>query len=199
LIRHGETDWNRQRRYCGASDIGLNAKGKAQAKKLAKRLSKENIDYVYASRMKRAREFAQIVFKNRLIKKFAGLEEMNFGIFEGATHEEIVQRYPGLYQKWLDQPFKTEIPQSEGVKNFLKRVRKAWKKILSENSGKTIAVITHAGPIKLILAQILKKKFWQIAQDTAAINIVELVRGKIYLRLSNDVSYLPKRRRINHG
>lgn len=203
LIRHGQTKLNYQKRYCGSSDICLNKKGLTQAKKLSQRLhklcttsslllNKEKIHRVYSSDMRRAVQFAKIVLKNMTIKKLPELREMNFGIFEGLTYREIMNRYPDIYRNWIDNPLSVAIPGAETLYKVVKRVRKAMKEILSSNKDKTIAVFTHAGPLSIILCDIFKlklKKIWQMKQDTASISIIELNRSKAKIHLLNNKFY----------
>lgn len=196
LIRHGETDWSYQKRYCGFTDIPLNEKGKAQARQLSKRLEEEKVHKVYSSDMKRTLQFAKIVFKDAPIERLASLREMNLGMFEGLTYQEIMEAYPEIYRKWLNDPRDVTIPGGEGLNDLAKRVRESLIKILSHdnsNSNRTIAVFTHAGPIRVILCDILNlglKEFWQIEQDLANFNIIEFVKGKNKIHLLNDTSYL---------
>lgn len=193
LIRHGQTDWSCQRRYCSLSDIGLNEKGKAQARKLLERLEKERIDKVYSSDARRAIQFAKMVFRNRVIKECAAFREMNFGVLEGLTHEEIMDKYPKIYREWLSTPNKTVIPEGESLNALAKRTAEALRKLLSSNNDKTIAILTHAGPIKVILCNILNldlKEIWQIKVDLASISMINFVKGKSKIISLNDTSYL---------
>jgi len=201
LIRHGETDLNRQRRYCGFTDIDLNRKGKDQAKNLSIRLNKfctklgilrneEKIHKVYSSDMKRTFHFAKIIFKNMPVKKLSEFREMNFGVFEGMTHQEVLKKYPEIYSNWLSNPFDSAIPKSESLNDFRKRVLKIFKKIASLNDNKTLAIVTHAGPIRMIINDILKpKSIWEMMPDLASINVIEFKRGKASILLLNNTWY----------
>lgn len=189
LIRHGQTDWSFQKRYCGFTDEDLNEQGKKQARKLAEKLSAERIRRVYASDMKRALRFALIALKDTPVEKLAELREMNFGIFEGLTHREIMTKCPDVYKKWLNNPVEITIPKGESLNSLATRTRKALAKILSINNNETVAVFTHAGPIKVILCDILKldlEKIWQLKQDLACLNIIEFDKGNSKVCLLND-------------
>jgi len=193
LIRHGETEWSYQKRYCGFTDIELNEKGRQQARRLLKRLSKEKIHKVYSSDMKRTVQFAKIVFKDLPVEELLDLREMNFGIFEGLTYQDIMEKYPRVYGEWLRSPLDIIITQGEGLKILARRVRKALRRILSQNSNKTVAVFTHGGPIRVILCDILRldlKEIWQIELGLASISIIEFVKGRGRVHLLNDIPYL---------
>ena len=203
LIRHGETDYNLQSRYCGFSNPSLNNRGIWQAKMLAAKLEGTRIDKVYSSDLKRAYETAKIIFGNSPIEKTADFREMNFGLFEGLKYEQIIEKYPKLCGDWIDILPKIRIPKGEGLKDLSKRVKKRLFSILSRHKDKTIALVTHGGPIRIILCDALKKDlkaFWQIEQKSAALNIVDYVNEspRLYRRSGkqatvvkmNDISHL---------
>jgi broad specificity phosphatase PhoE len=191
LIRHGETAWNAQRRYCGFKDVRLSAKGKLQAELLSKRLKAKNIDKVYTSDRKRALETAKVIFRGYRIKKIPDLGEMHFGCFEGLTYTEIMRKYPQVYARWLKEPYGSRIPGGEDLAGFRKRVTFAFKKIISLNADKTIAVVCHGGTIGIFLSYILKTKdFWKRVPHAASLSILECKNSKIKIRLFNDISHL---------
>lgn len=170
LIRHGETRWNLEKRYMGLKDIGLNDKGIKQAKKLKVRLIKEKISRVYSSDRKRAFKFAKIIFPALPIEKKAALREMNFGGFEGLTYKENMKKYPKLYSNWLNNPSSTTIPGGDSLYDFRKRIKRFLKKIISLNKNKTIALVTHGGPIRIIISEDV---------PPASVNIIEYRGGKL--------------------
>ena len=90
LVRHGETEWNAQRRYQGHSDVPLSALGRRQAARAAERLAALKIDAVYTSDLGRALETAEIIAEQRGLEVCAEprLRELNFGVFEGLTFDE---------------------------------------------------------------------------------------------------------------
>lgn len=176
LIRHGETDYSSEGRYCGYSDPPLNKKGIWQAERLAERLKRLNVDKVYSSDLKRAVETAKIIFKDKSIGELQDFREINFGIFEGLKYEEIIKKYPKLYRTWLDNPAMVEIPGGEALRGLSKRVRKRLSLILSQHKDGEIALVAHGGPIRVILCDALKvslEAFWQIEQDIGALNIID--------------------------
>jgi len=191
LIRHGETLWNLRKRYCGFIDASLNNKGKSQAAYLRSKLKGEKVHKVYSSDRKRAIQTAKIIFKDLEIEKIPDLREMHFGVFEGLTHREITKKYPGIYKKWLDEPFSVLIPAAEDLNSFKRRVVSVFKKIILLNHNKTIAVVCHGGTIGMFICNILKTKdFWKYMPSSGSLSIVEYKDGKSKIRLLNDVSHL---------
>lgn len=194
LIRHGQTDYNLAKRYCGLSDPPLNHKGIEQAKRLAVRLKGLGIDRVYSSALARAYDTAVLIFKNKTIKKSADLREMDFGIFDGLTRREIIKKRPSLYKSWIDNPLEVKIPGGEKPTQFRRRIRRYFSFILSRHPDETIAVVTHGGPIRVILCDALgydMKMFLQIEQSVGALNIIEYSEklAPVVIKM-NDTSHL---------
>ena len=187
LIRHAETSWSRQKRYCGFNDINLSRIGIKQANELRNRLKEDCIYRVYSSDMNRAVQTARIVFGKWYIKKIPGLREINFGVFEGLTYKQIIKKYPLLYKKWLDNPYKSSIPEGENLKTFKNRIEKAFKKIITSGKNKTIAVVSHGGAISIFINALLKANdFWAYIPKTASFSIIEYNNGRPDLKTFNQ-------------
>lgn len=180
LIRHGETDWNIEKRYCGFKDVPLNANGVKQAERLHDRFRNEKTDKIYSSDSSRAFDFAKIIFKGRTVEKMPELREINFGIFEGLTYEETMKKYPEIYSLWLKDPFRVTIPKGDNLTDFKKRADAVINRLLSLNGdGKTLAVITHYGFISVIMSSFSDSKdFWDIKPELGGVTIIEFENGK---------------------
>lgn len=191
LIRHGSTDWNVKQRYCGFVDIALNNKGKIQAKRLRRRLENKTVHKVYSSDRKRAIQTAGIIFKGYDIEIIPDLREMHFGIFEGLTYKQIMNKFPEIYKKWIKNPFETVIPSGESLDILNKRVVKAFKKITLRHPNQTVAVVCHGGTISAFINHILKSKdFWKHIPQSASLTVMELKNNKFKINLLNDISHL---------
>lgn len=192
LIRHGETKWNRKKRYCGHNDIGLSKRGIFQAKKLCSRLKKEIIHKVFTSDRKRAIQSAKIIFGSaKKIEKIPALREINFGCFEGLTHAQILKKHTEIYTKWLKNPHKNHIPGGEKLIDFKKRIILTIRKLLTKNLNKTIAIVCHGGSISIFVTRILKKRsFWKYVPRSASLTIVEYTGNKPKIKLFNDTAHL---------
>jgi broad specificity phosphatase PhoE len=191
LIRHGVTEWNLKKIYCGSSDIGLSKIGRAQVRKLKARIRGTSVHKVYSSDKKRAVQSAEAIFKKAKIEKIADLRELHFGVLEGLTYQQILKAYSLLYRRWLDNPYKTKIPEGENLKDFQKRVIRAFKKIIVANKGKTVALVCHGGVISVFLNHILKsRRFWKLIPPPASLSIVEYKNRRPKIILLNDVSHL---------
>ena len=191
LIRHGQTDGNAKKQYCGMLDLELNENGRLQAEKLSCRLEKDGIHRIYASDRKRAIQSARIIFKGRRINKIAELREINFGIFEGKSHQEIQESNADIYEKWLNDPYNAVVPESESLLDFQERVTRALEKIVLANSNETAAIVCHGGTISIILSRISgSRNFWELIPGSASLNIIEYVNNKVKITLFNDISHL---------
>ncbi len=191
LVRHGETLWNAQKRYCGSTDIGLSAKGKKQARRLKEKLNGMSIHKIYTSGKKRAIQTSKIIFNGAKIIKVEALREINFGALEGLTHEEIMKKYTDVYEKWLKDPFRNRIPGAEPMSVFKKRVQTAIRKIACISHGKTVAIACHGGVIGIFVSSILKgRNFWRYIPSAASITIVEYKKGVPRIKLFNDTAHL---------
>lgn len=102
LVRHGETDWNRERRLQGQLDVPLNAQGREQAAQLGRALAREPFDAIYASDLSRARETAQALAGEvgKAVRDDTGLRERCYGGFEGLTYAEVAERHPAEFEAW---------------------------------------------------------------------------------------------------
>lgn len=183
LIRHGITEWNMQKRYCGRKDVSLSGEGRAQAVKLRAKLKSISFDRIYCSDRKRALQTREILFGKAPFLKVKGLREINFGALEGLKHSAIMKKYPEVYREWLSDPYKGRIPGAETMQDFRKRVRGVINKIIRDNRGKTVAVVCHGGVIAMFVSSALKSRdFWKFVPLPASVTVIEYERGKIWVK-----------------
>lgn len=179
LIRHGETAWNRQKRYLSRTDKGLTPLGIRQGKSLRFKLKRARIDRIYSSPSRRAYKFAGQVFPGRRIIKTENLRELGFGVFEGMTYGQLMDSCPEIYSQWLKNPLKIKIPKGEPFKSFRNRVLRTLKRIIRKNKENTVAIVTHGGPIRIILGVISQS--WVLhgfMPGLAKVNIIKFTKGK---------------------
>lgn len=195
LVRHGETEWNKSLRFQGQQDIGLNEVGLEQADKVSNFLARWEIDLVYSSDLKRAYSTAIKIAEPHgfEVKKSPGLREMNFGSWEGLSYKDIRARYPDIVEKWFDDPTSTHPPGGEWVKEFQKRIVKTVEGILAESKGKRIVIVTHGGPIRVYLANLLGmpvRLYWRLEVDNCSVSIVKFYENNPVLKLLNSTGHL---------
>lgn len=158
LIRHGQTDWNLAGRIQGVHDIPLNETGLRQAEMAAKGMESRKVAAVYCSNLQRAAQTAAAVAKRQNVPVHAvdGLEEMNFGLWEGCTWKEIEEQYPNEKRAMDANPMEVRAPEGESYLDVMKRSVEALKKIASENK-EDVAVVTHGGVIASIVATLFQE------------------------------------------
>lgn len=157
LIRHGETDWNTEKRLQGHLDIGLNAEGLRQAHALGQALLKEPLDAIYASDLQRAKHTAQAIATPRAmaVQTDAGLRERCYGAFEGLRHGDISERYPQEFAAWRAREMDARFPDGQNVaetlREFSTRILRAITVIATRhNHHKKIAIVTHGGVLECV-------------------------------------------------
>jgi len=156
VIRHGETDSNKEGQYLGKMDESLNAIGINQAKKLAEKTSDLDIKIIYCSPLKRAVETAEFIKINHgcevvIDKHFI---ERSIGVYEGLTKEEAKNKYPDLYAKNITRIFNDAPPNGETINEVIKRVFAGLNEIKNQNKFSNILISTHG-----FIAKVINKYF----------------------------------------
>lgn len=154
IIRHGQTDWNIEKRLQGHSDIPLNEKGIEQALALSEILKEEKLEAIFSSDLQRALRTANEIAKwhNLPVQIDADFRERSYGIFEGLSREEIKTRYPESHAAWYaadpDHVFPPGKQEAESMRVFHNRAINAIYKIAKPYTGKKIALIAHFGIVE---------------------------------------------------
>jgi broad specificity phosphatase PhoE len=147
LARHGETDWNSERRWQGHADRPLNDRGREQARELAASLD-GTVAAIYSSDLQRARETAEIVGATLGLPVVldASLREVDVGEWSGLVHTEIESRYPEGFARWRQGLHGWE--QGESYDDMGVRVVAALLAIAARHPGETVLVVSHGGAIR---------------------------------------------------
>lgn len=158
LVRHGETDWNVAQRIQGSTDTPLNENGIEQARKLSEELAKREtpIIGVYTSKLERAAKTAECVAK-KLGKEcivLPGLEEINFGLWEGITWEQVEEQFPEEYQTWHQNRRYEHPPKGESYQELVERVVAALQKLIKELKSEKRADMKNSEAVKEGNAQV---------------------------------------------
>ena len=154
LVRHGETDWNAERRLQGHTDIDLNARGLAQAEQMAHAIKKINLafDVLYTSDLQRAAKTANAIeqlFSTSAIPN-AGLRERHLGALQGLTTDEAPQLEPDLWRSHLSRNITEELRGGESIQQFANRISTALEKIREQYLGKTVLLVSHGGSLDMM-------------------------------------------------
>lgn len=183
LVRHGETEWNRQKRFQGHIDVPLNDNGREQSQKAAEFLKDIPIDFALTSPMLRPKETAEIILKhhpNVKLEDHPGLREISHGLWEGKLEPEIEQTYPGQLHQWRDFPASVQMPEGENLQQVWDRAIAAWNSIVNEAGSQTGLVVAHDATNKVILCHLLglgPEDFWKIKQGNCAVSAIDYPQG----------------------
>ena len=184
LIRHGETDWNRQHRFQGANDIPLNENGLAVARETAAGMAEAGLtfDRIYSSPLSRAYETARILCPEQEIQVDQRLREVSFGELEGEVYADV---------KSLPMP----APGGEDIPQLQSRVLACLEEIVGdpENQGKRILIAAHGGVIRSVMMHLKKRpreEFWRGGiSKNCGVTILDEENGKLSIREENKVYY----------
>lgn len=153
LIRHGETDWNRRQCFQGQIDVPLNEFGLEQAQRLGQRLAGEPIDALIVSDLLRARQTAAPLAERHGLEPrlMPALREQAFGILEGLSFDEIRQRHPEEFARWVRHDPDYALPGgAESRHAFHRRVIDALQALGQQHAGQRLAVVTHGGVLDMV-------------------------------------------------
>jgi len=192
LVRHGETEWNRQSQFQGQIDVPLNDNGRAQGKKAAEFLKPVTIDAAYTSFMARPKETAEIILQhhgNLTLHAVNELQEISHGEWEGLFEADIEGGYPGMLAQWQSQPETVQMPGGENLEQVWQRSIAAWKEIVAAHSGgdslsedrvQTVLVVAHDAVNKALLCHVLglgPESFWRFKQGNGAVSVIDYPNG----------------------
>ncbi len=180
LVRHGETDWNRDKRFQGQIDIPLNPMGEIQAQKAEEFLSKVKIDLAFSSSMLRPKQTAEIILKRHPdldLKLLDSLKEISHGKWEGKLEAEIAAEFAGELERWQNTPESVQMPEGENLDDVWSRVKVAWFQIIDAvPNGETAIVVAHDAVNKAILCQLFNltpDRFWAFKQGNGCVSVID--------------------------
>jgi len=197
LIRHGSTEWNEGEgeRFRGSTEIELNELGLRQAEATAASLSRWKVDAMYSSPLNRALGTAEILASPSGLKvmPLPGLIDIDYGSWQGLSLREAQAEDSRLYQLWQQNPHLVTFPQGESLTQVRMRAVATVDSLPANHAGETIVLVSHKVVCKVLLCYFLgldNSHFWQVEQDTAAINIMELRDNASVVKLLNDTCHL---------
>lgn len=194
LVRHGETEWNVQRRYQGQSDVPLSELGRWQAQHIAARLARGKIDAVYASDLKRAWETASVIAKKNGLEVASEprLRELKFGILEGLTFEEAESLYPDMIAAWLED-FNNTPEGAETIDQFNERIVSLLDDLKGKHDEQVVLLVGHGGSLSEIMRVVLglsPEKRWYLEMENTSLSEVLIAEGYVGLKRLNDTCHL---------
>ena len=195
LVRHGQTAWNKEEIFRGRTDIPLDETGLKQAELVGQYFKGMEIHGIYSSSLSRAWETAQKIaqFHDLKVQPLQGIIDMSFGNWEGRPHQEIRESDSKTYRQWVETPHLVRLPGGESLDDVRVRAMAAMEEVIRNHPGKTLVLVSHRVICKVLICAILgldNSHFWQITQDTTAINLIQHRNGKYILSLMNETCHL---------
>lgn len=195
VVRHGATDWSRERRFAGSCDVPLNARGIRQCEAVALRLARRPLAAVYASPLERARMSAELIAKpHRLsVEVDPAFREMTFGAWEGLTYDEVAARFPDPYRTWRAAPQDLVAPGAERLADVAERVARGLEALQTAHAAATVALVTHAVVARLIVLDALglgPDRLWAVDASPGGITEIEYAPGWATVHRMNTVAHL---------
>jgi broad specificity phosphatase PhoE len=197
LIRHGQTDWNREHRCQGFSDTELNATGRMQAQCLARRFSTIGIDAIFSSTLKRASETAETIarFHDAPVRTSDAFREIHQGQFEGLTLTELFSLHADFLKQWMRDPADLVLPGGESMHQVQERAWAALTEIIDAFPMGKVILVGHNLCNLTLLCRFIGlnlSHFRYLRQDESGVNLIEIGERfphPVIVRL-NDVSHL---------
>ena len=182
FVRHGETDMNARNMFYGWYDADINAKGVSQAEELREAFKDIHIDKIYSSDLTRASHTAEIIADGKPFEKVPDLREMAYGIWENRTWESMTESDKELLKKWRYDWLNLEIPGGESFMGFYNRVTSGLDKIIKENKGKHVLVVSHNGALSAMHCHLTgagPKGFWNFNSKQGHYSAVWVSENKL--------------------
>jgi broad specificity phosphatase PhoE len=195
LVRHGQTAWNKEEIFRGRTDIPLDETGLKQAALAGEYFKEISLQGIYSSPLSRAWQTAERIakIKSLTVQPLDGLVDMSFGNWEGRPLQEVRETDAERYRQWRDEPHLFKLPDGESLDEIRIRAMAALKEIIEKHPEGNVVLVSHRVVNKVLICGILgidNSHFWQIAQDTAAINLIQYKRGRYILSLMNETCHL---------
>ena len=195
LVRHGETEWNAERRIQGQIDIGLNETGHRQAVAAGRWLKRADIVALYSSDLKRAWATAQAIGAEIGLTPtpLPEMRERRYGVFEGLTYDEAKARYPEGYGAFEGRNADYAFENGESLKAMFDRVSGKLKEVAARHVGQNVAVVLHGGVLDVI-NRFVRNNPLEMPRDflipNAGINWISVADGVWHLDTWGETDHL---------
>lgn len=192
LTRHGHVDWIAPERFRGRAELTLSQLGKKQAEALGSRVSQGwSLDAIYTSPLSRCIGTGGAIARATGADAgiLEGLVDIDYGQWQGLTHEEVRSRWPAEFRTWLDAPDMALIPGGETLPGVLARVLEALRFVLDQHRGRTVALVGHDSVNRVLLLHCLGlplARYWRIRQDPCCVNEIVIDGNETTIHRINE-------------
>lgn len=191
LVRHGEADGSVRGRCCGSLDPPLSDDGRRQMRHASRLLQRLAAVMIYASPRTRALDSARTLEMTAPIAVDDRLREIDFGLLEGLTYDEIADRHPDVWQLWMHTPVDVAFPGGERFDLFSHRVDLAMVDLTIRHRGHAIVIVAHGGVTRLILARALGldlRHMFRLQQTCGAVSLIDYYDDQAVVQVMNATS-----------
>lgn len=195
LVRHAETDWNRDRRVQGFSNINLNDTGRLQAQQIGEALKREKLDLIYSSPLYRALDTAKAIAKHHglEVQEDPRLMELDQGDLDGLTPEELRASYPEILERWRIDAATVKLPGGESMLQLQQRAWEVIQELYAKSPDGNAAVVSHNLAIMTIVCKCLDlylSNFRRMRLNVGSITVLEVTEDGGILHRFNDICHL---------
>jgi alpha-ribazole phosphatase len=194
LVRHTQTDWNRERRYQSRSNRPLTRYGALRVDAIAWRLQALALNTIVTTGLDRTDLLATAISAQHRqsieITCDQRWREADHGDWEGLTYAQVIERYPAQAQQRFADPWHSRAHGGESTAELWTRVEQAWNDLLGWHDGRHLLIVTHATPIQLLLCALLNvpfDRYWQFRIDLGGITNVDLYPSGAIIRTINEI------------
>jgi len=199
LARHGQTPYNRDRRFTGWHDPPLTRRGRAEARALGRLLARQPIDAAYASDLRRAMETASLALATREMPRQpasdAALREARFGAWQGLTFDEARRRDPQQAEALIQRRLDFRAPAGESIPEVRARVVAFLDRVHVRHDAECVFIVASGGPLQILLCELFSMPVahhWRLAIANCSLTIVNFVDGEPILSLLNGRAHLSR-------
>jgi broad specificity phosphatase PhoE len=194
-IRHGETEFARERRFAGAREVPLTPRGRRQCEAVGRALSATPVSAVYTSPLERAQATAAAVAAPHTlpVRVEPAFGEMAFGAWEGLTRAEMAVRFPAELEAWRATPHLVTPPGGERLDAVAGRVAAGLTALCQAHEGETVVVVSHAIVTRLIVLAALglgADRLWSVDASPAGITEIEYQDNWVTVHRMNTLIHL---------
>jgi broad specificity phosphatase PhoE len=198
LTRHGHVEGIKPERFRGRAELPLTPIGIAQAKAVAQRIAAAWApSAIYTSPLGRCVATAECIAQSckMPVVELTQLSDLDYGEWQGQSHEEVRQKYPRLFSGWMQTPHLVRFPKGDSLQDLVARTADVLRLILSRHSNETVVVVGHESVNRALLLQLIDQplsSYWTLLQDPCCLNEIDINEGTIRICRVNETHHLPK-------
>jgi probable phosphoglycerate mutase len=197
LTRHGHVDGIQPERFRGRAELALTPLGQRQAQATSDRIAAVwQPTAVYCSPMERCVRTAGAIAQpfGLYIERVPGLNDFDYGLWQGLTVADVRTRWPAEYALWCGGPEQLTVPGGESLYDVAARAIRGLHEILQRHQAETVVIVAHDSVNRILLMHMLDlpmSHYRTLEQAPCAINLIEFEHGRFVVRLLNDHSHCP--------